>query len=260
MPSPLVEAFRSDLPCTEPVAAELAALARELVPRLAGTPEDSEEDLVLRLRDPRVFGRFVESVEADPRVPASARIPLLEHAFDLLPLPRTEGEVIAVETRAPRHLLSLAAALASEGGLSVVHVMHLVYAVFLDRSLLTEVPRRTRSAVLRAIVGEGGAGENLRVLYAGLHLASIPGPEAAAELRGILGSPAIPLGLRTSLASLAVAEDGGRTSLTQTAQREGLLPESLADPEEPSILASIPRLSRKLRSVGLDFLERTGPV
>src|SRR5512137_6027 len=167
--SALVDTFRSELPCNVAVATVLANLARELVPRIAGSSEDSEEDMVLRLRDPRVFGAFVESVRDDRRLPASAQGLLIEHVFDLLPLPRTEGEVIAVETRAPRHLLSLAATLAATGDLSVLHVMHLVYAVFLDRSLVSEVPRQVRSAVLQAIVAEGGGGEGLRVLYASLH-------------------------------------------------------------------------------------------
>lgn len=259
MASTLVETFRSELPCSETAAILLANLARTIVPRLMGSPEDTDEDMVLRLRDPRVFGDFVESIEGDSRVPASVRNALIEHAFDLLPLPRTEGEVIAVETRAPRHLLSLAAVLAAMGGLSVLHVMHLVYAVFLDRSLVLEVPRRVRSSVLRAIVVEGGSGEGLRVLYAGLHLSTVPESEAATELRRILAGSAIPVALRRSLALLATAEDGGQARLTQMAQREGLLPEVLDDPQGPSILASIPRMPEGLRSAGRRFLEQADP-
>lgn len=255
--SALVDALRSELPCSEAVARVLADLARERVPRLTGSVEDSDEDVVLRLRDPRLFGEFVESMEDDARVTPATRALLLEHVFDLLPLPRTEGEVIAVETRAPRHLLSLAAGLARSGGLSVLHVMHLVYAVFLDRSLVSSVPRPTRSDVLRAIVSEGGSGEGLRVLYAALHLASVPEPEAAGELRRILGEPAIPVPLRRSLALLAADEDGGRNALAGLARREGLIPETAEDPEGPSVLASIPRLPERLRTAGRRFLERT---
>ncbi len=258
--SSLAEAFRSELPCTAAVASVLASLARETLPRLAGTAEDSEEDLVLRLRDPRVFGAFVESIREDPRVPAAARKSLIEHVFDLLPLPRTEGEVIAVETRAPRNLLALASSLAGTEGLSVLHVMHLVYAVFLDRSLVSDADRTTRSAVLHAILGERGSGEGLRVVYAGLHLASVPEPEAVSELRRILSTDSVAIGLRRSLASLAAAEDGGRTLLTQLAQREGLLPEDLGDLQGPAVLANIPRLPERLTALGHRFLERLGPV
>ncbi|HYM39339.1 MAG TPA: hypothetical protein VEY12_04220 [Thermoplasmata archaeon] len=258
MASALAEAFRSDLPCADDQAAVLAGLARERVPLLSGSAEDSEEDLVLRLRDPRVFGAFAESVGQDRRVPAALRRALLEHVFDLLPLPRTEGELIAVETRAPRRLLALTAALAAGGGLSVLHVMHLVYAVFLDRALVTHVPRRIRSAVLRSVLEEGGGGETLRLLYGGLHLAAVPEREAASELRWILLSDAIPLRLRRSLASLGAEADGGRSSLTRLAQREGLLPEDVHDPEAPEILANIPRLPAGLASACRSFLERAG--
>lgn len=258
MASTLVEMFRSELPCSEDVAVILADLARRKLPRLVGSAEDSDEDLVLRLRDPRVFGEFVESVEGEARVSAPARNALVEHVFDLLPLPRTEGEVIAVETRAPRRLLSFAAALAATGELTVLHIMHLVYAVFLDRFLVLEVPRTVRSSVLRAVVAEGGSGEPLRILYAGLHLSAVPEPEAAAELRRILTGTAVPDPVRRSLASLAAAEDGGQTQLTRWAQREGLIPEDLEEGQAPSILANIPRLPARLRSAGRRFLERAG--
>lgn len=235
----------------------LAGLAREVVPRLLGTAEDSEEDLLLRLRDPRVFGGFVESVGDDPRVNPSLRRAMVEHVFDLLPLPRTEGEVIAVETRAPRHLLSLAASLAAADGLSVLHVMHIVYAVFLDRSLVAEVPRRTRSALLRAVVAERESGEGLRVLYASLHLSAIPEPEAASEFRRILKAPSVSPDLRRVLATVAAANDGGLGTLTRLAQREGLLPDDLKDADAPSVLASIPRLPTKLSAVAQRYLSNS---
>ena len=260
MTSSLVDAFRADLRCSDSVARLLAALALQHVRRVTASSEDSEEDVVLRLRDPRVFGDFADAIRVDRRVSPAVRTLLIEHTFDLLPLPQTEGEVIAVETRAPRHLLSLAAALAAEGGLSVLHVMHLVYAVFLDRSLVSKVPRRTRSAVLQAVVREGGSGENIRVLYASLHLAAVPEPEAASELRRILADAIVPFGFRRSLAALAAATDGGYASLTRMAQREGLLPETIEDPDGPSILVSIPRLPGRLRTAGRRFLGESDPT
>ena len=255
MASALADAFRAEIPCTEAEADTLAALAHRHLPRLVGTSEDSEADLVLRLRDPRVFGAFAELVERDPRTSTALRRALLEHVFDLLPLPRSEAELIAVETRAPRHLLALAAALAAEGDLTVLHVMHLVYAVFLDKTLVMAVPRRARSAVLRAILASGGGGDRLRVLYAGLHLAAVPEPEAEAETRWVLTSTMTPLALRRSLASLGGAEDGGHATLTQMAQREGLLPEELDDPGGPAILANIPRLPERLAAACRAYLE-----
>lgn len=256
--STLAEAFRSELPCSDATATLLSTLAQEWLPRLGGTVEDSEEDSVLRLRDPRVFGAFVESVAEDRRVTTQVRNALIEHLFDLLPLPRTEGEVIAVDSRAPRHLLALAAALATVEGLSVLHVMHLVYAIFLDRSLVTEVPRKTRSFVLQAVLSEKGSEEELRLLYACLALAAVPEPEAASELRRILKMTTVPVESLRALATMAAANDGGRTALTRIAQRQGLLPADLSDAQSPTVLANIPHLPARLSASGLRFLKRSG--
>ncbi len=256
MPTALADAFRTELPCGAGEAETLARLARQRVPRLGGSSEDSDEDLVSRLRDPRIYGDFVESVIGGPRVTPALRIALIEHAFDLLPLPRTEGEVIAVEARAPRRLLALASSLAAAEDLSVLHVMHLVYAVFLDRSLFTEAPRRVRSAVLRAVLSEGGSGERLRLVYAGLHLAAVPEAEAYNELNRILRDHGLGRPLRHGLAALAAAEDGGRASLTRMAQEEGLLPRDLEDAEAPEVIANIPRLPDRLVRTARRFQDR----
>ncbi len=246
----LAEAFRTEVPCDAAAAAGLAVLARQCLPALAGGPEDTDEDRVVRLRDPRIFGAFVEAVVRDRRLSARVRRGLVEHAFDLLPLPRTEGEVIHVASRAPPHLLALASLLAADGELTVLHVMHLVFAVFLDRGLVTSVPRRTRSAVLHAIL-KGSEGEDaLRVLYASLHLGAVPEAEAIAEARRILRCERIARSLRRSLASLAASPDGGRVEFMRMAQKEGLLPSDVGDPQSPEMVANIPRLPAALGNLG----------
>lgn len=250
----LADALRAELPCDGPVASSLAARARQRLPQWGGTPEDTDEDLVLRLRDPRAFGAFVETLIPDPTLDAVVRRALVEHVFDLLPLPRTEGEVIQVESRAPPHLLALAAVLAEGEGLTILHVMHLVFAVFLDRSLVAAVPRRTRSAVLAAIIRRAEGEEDLRTLYAALHLSAVVESEAASELRRILDDSTIPAGLRRSIASLAASNDGGRGELSRMARKQGLLPSDLEDLQSPEILANIPRLPARLAPAAQRFL------
>lgn len=252
----LADAFRAELPCDEAMAAFLAARAREHLLRVTGSSEDTDEDLVLRLRDPRVFGAFVEALLGDPRLPRSYRGALVEHVFDLLPLPRTESDVIEVGSRAPPHLLALAAVLTDADGLTVLHVMHLVYAVFLDRSLVREVPRRVRSTLIHSILARSEAGEGLRVFYAALHLSTVPEPEARAELRRLLEDVTIPATLRRHVAQLAASEDGGRSELAHLAQKEGLLPADLEDPQSPEIVANIPRLPTQLADVGRRHLQK----
>ncbi len=256
MADPIADAFRTEIPCDERVAASLAARARERLPQIARSSEDSDEDLVLRLRDPRLFGAFVEGLLADPDVPEGVRWALVEHVFDLLPLPRTEGEVFEVESRAPPHLLALAAGLAGAEGLTVLHVMHLVYAVFLDRSLVRGVPRRVRSDVLRAILARTEAEEGLRLFYAALHLSAVSEREATSEVKHILDLAAIPPSLRRRIASLAVAEDGGRAELAHLAQKEGLVPSDLEDLQSPEILANVPRLPGGLAEPAQAYMAR----
>ena len=246
----LAFAFEAEVPCDSRTASILAALARRRLPEITGSDDDTDADLVLRLRDPRVLGSFVEALLGDGRVPEAARLGLVEHLFDLLPLPRTEGEVIAVESRAPPHLLTLAVALADSTGLTVLHVMHLVYAVFLDRSLLTSVSAETRSRVLQAIVAERESSETLRALYAGMHLSMVPEREAARELRRILDDPGLSGTLRRTLAALAASDDGGHASLADLSQVEGLVPPARRDREDVLLLANIPRLPQRLKGIG----------
>ncbi len=256
MGDPLADALRNELPCEPSVAALLASLAREGRVRLGGGAEDSDEDLLVRLRDPRAFGELAELALEDPRFGRVAREAVLEHVFDLLPLPRSEGDVIEVATRAPPRLLGLAVSLAEFDALSVLHVMHLVYAIFLDRALLANVSRQTRSTLYWEVLGQGDAGEDLRVLYACLHLATVAEREAATELRRTLRSSEIPAALRQSLASIAASEDGGHAALTKITQRVGLLPSELRDAQAPAIVANVPRLPGKLVSIGRRHLDR----
>ncbi len=253
----LAEAFRAEIPCDAAVAAVLAAHARAHPSGVPGGPEDTDEDLVLRFRDPRIFGAFAEALVRDPTVAEPVRRAALEHAFDLLPLPRTEGDVIQVETRAPPQLLALAQALAREDGLTVLHVMHLVYAVFLDRSLVAHAPRSSRSQIVHAIWARSEAEEGLRTFYAALHLSTVPEREAVAEFRDLVGDETIPASLRESLVSLAASEDGGRNQLTRIAQKEGLLPADLTDAQSPEVIANIPRLPDRLAEEAEQYVARS---
>src|SRR3972149_1517975 len=133
---------------------------------------------------------------------------LAERGFDLLPLPRSEGDVILVEVRAPRQLLSIARHLSDAGGLTVLHVMHLVYAIFLDRGIVASATHDERSAVLRAVLDQTGASSALRALYAAMHLAAVPEPEAYREIRAIprrSGDDS----MKADLARATIAGDGG---------------------------------------------------
>ncbi len=250
----LSDALRADLGCSADAAEDLARRAREHLARVLGSAEDSDEDLVLRLQDPRTFGAFAESLVADPGLPMGIRTSVVERVFDLLPLPRTEGEVILVGDRSPPGLLSLAGFLAERDGLTVLHAMHPLYAVFLDRSLLTQAPRSTRAFLAERMARLDGSTERLRVLYLAFDLAAVPERESRDTLRGVLRSRHLPESLKRSVASLVAAEDGGLEGLMRMAQEEGLLPSGFGEPDAPGVLANIPRMPATLAPIGRRWL------
>jgi hypothetical protein len=252
MSDPLLTVFAVDVGC--PTGADhLAERARVLLPSWTGSRDDSPEDLAIRLRDSRLFGMFASSIVGDEAIQESARLAVAEHAFDLLPVPRAEGDVILVESRAPPHLFALARFLGEHRRLTILHLMHLLFAVFLDRPLVTNADRPTRTSVLQSVVAHPEAPEPVRVLLATLLLASLPEPEAHASLRAVLRGDA-PASLKRALAAIASAPDGGVDALVRIARDEGLLPPGPDDPLPPSALASIPRLPARLAALGRRWL------
>lgn len=256
MADSLTESFRVDLGCDAGTAARLAALARSRVLGIGGTDEDTDEDLVQRLRDPRIFGEFVVPLLADREIADGLQAVLAERVFDLLPLPRSEGDVILVEVRAPRQLLSIARHLSDAGGLTVLHVMHLVYAIFLDRGIVASATHDERSAVLRAVLDQTGASSALRALYAAMHLAAVPEPEAYREFRAILRREG-DHGMKADLARATIAGDGGTSDLLRIARDEQLVAADWTDPSSPEVVANIPRLPPRLRALGRRWLAKT---
>lgn len=254
MTESLAEALRAELECDGPTAATIAGLAREWLPRITNSGEDSDEDLVQRLRDPRVFGEFAASVIEDVKVDSSVCQVLADHAFDLLPLPRGEGDVIAVEVRAPRRLLTIARWLADAHRLTVLHVMHLVFATFLDREIVRVASRGSRSGVLMAVVELPEAAQSLRVFYGAMHLGGVPEPEAHREFRRILESNA-EKAIKDTLAKAAMADDGGVETLLRTAREEGLVSADSIDPTALEAIVNIPRLPPRLRALGRRWLQ-----
>lgn len=257
MAGTLEESLRLDLRCGAAEAAKIGSLARDRMRRIAGVAEDSEEDLVVRLRDPRMFGEFAIPLLEDASLSLDLRATLAEHVFDLLPLPRGAGDVIVVESRAPRGLLSVAAFLDRTDRFSVLHGLHLVYALFLDRDLPLRVDRPVRSSVLRRVLANGELSEGLRVFYGALHLASVPETEARVEFRRLLKDADVSPSVRSSMARLVEAPDVGRRTLASIAREEGILSVDPLQPDDPQAVANIPRLPEALGAVARTWRRRT---
>ncbi|MBI4415955.1 MAG: hypothetical protein HY557_03115 [Euryarchaeota archaeon] len=248
----LAASFREELRCSEREAASLGTWAKARVPRIAGTFEDDPEDILVRLRDPRVFGEFVEPLLRSRRLRAKTRVALADRAFDLLPIPR-DGQAFLVGSRAPQRLLAIAEYLAARDAFNPLHLLHLVYAVFLDRSLVTNVSKGTRSAILATVARSAGSLERVCALYATMHLASVPPREAAADLRAILSSHGAPQSLRRLLATV-VASEGRPPAWVELAKQEGLLSAD-ASPDEPQVVAAVPRVHPRVATLARRWLE-----
>jgi len=208
------------------------------------------------MRDSRTFGRFAELLLRDADISTDAKILVAEHAFELLPLPQAEGDVFLVDSRASSGLLDLAAFLLRREAFTVLQFMHLLYAVFLDRTLVTNVERSTRSEVLASVASLDEFPEGPRVLYSSFHLAALPEREQKVEFGTILRGSA-PRTFRQTLARIAASEDGGVGEVARIAQAEGLVPDLDEGPSNPTVLVNIPRLSSRLAAPALKWLARS---
>lgn len=78
---------------------------------------------------------------------------------------------------APPRLLSIAPFVAMENRLMVPYAVHSLYTVFLDRGVFHSIRALCALASPSAVVGQAETPEAIRVVYAFLHLASVPGRE-----------------------------------------------------------------------------------
>jgi len=225
----------------------VAEFQRTLDPR-SSPSELSDEDVIARLQDPRAFGLFARRV-IDSRVSREVKIGVAERAFDLIPLPVSEHAVFSASERTPPGLLRLARFLLENEAFTVLHLLHLVYAAFVDPSLVRSTDRRTGTWILIAIVAREEFPRVPRLLLAFQFLSTLPDRDGSAALHAILRAGTVDVRTKRSLATVASASDGGRAWFAATAVQEGLLPpptDSLAS--EVELEARVPSLSENIRA------------
>jgi len=194
----------------------------------------------VRLREPAAFGAFAAPLLRDPSLALGTRRALAEHVFDLLPLPRGEDEAFSVSARAPRDLLAFAEFLIEGDVFTPLHLLHLVYALYLDRSLVTAVRASVGEAVLSHVIDAASA-ERVSALYASLHLSALAEAHAVEELRKILEGPRVRIGFKRLLARIVAPDVEGVAAWVVLAQEEGLLPREAAT-SSPEVVANLPRV------------------
>ena len=233
----------------------VAEFQRSLDPG-ARASELSDEDVISRLQDPRPFGLFAHRV-LDARVSREAKIAVAERAFDLIPIPATEHIAFPVEERTPPALLRIVKYLLENESFTVLHLLHLIYASFLDPKVLQDADRRTRTWVLLAIMVREELPETPRLLAAFQFLASMAPRDAAAAFDGILKARFVSSTVRSGLAAAASGSDGGRTWFAAVATEEGLLPPMDASGAGAlEFEARVPALPENVRGRARRWLER----
>jgi len=230
MADALPEYLREEFPVIAKEARVLSLQARDAVTEFqrsldpkAAASELSDEDVIARLRDPRAFGRFARHV-LDSRVSRDAKIAVAERTFDLIPIPASDRVAFRVAERTPPGLLRIARYLLENEAFTVLHLLHLIYAAFLDPRILREADRRTRTWVLMAVMSREELPDTARLLTAFLFLAAMSPRDAASAFHGIVGARFVSPTLRAGLAASASGSDGGRAWFAAVAVQEGLVP------------------------------------
>jgi hypothetical protein len=233
----------------------VAEFHRSLDPA-ARASELSDEDVISRLQDPRAFGLFARRV-LDARVSREVKIAVAERAFDLIPIPVGEHVAFRVEERTPPALLRFVKFLLENEAFTVLHLLHLVYAAFLEPKVLREADRHTRTWVLVAIMSREELPETPRLLAAFQFLASMAPRDAGSAFDGILKAKFISRTVRSGLAAAASGSDGGRAWFAAVASDEGLLPPSReSDASAVELEARVPSLPESVRGRARKWLER----
>jgi len=237
----LTASFVADLRCTGEEGQRLARFARDRLAIFGGSTEDSDEDLVVRLRSPEGFGAFAGGFLEDEGLAVGTRTAMAWRAFDLLTIPRREDEAFSVEARAPRNLLAFARHLIRVDAFTPLHLLHLVYAVFLDRGLISAVDGDVRADVLLHVASTAFPEDRASALYVSLHLSALEEAEAVQMLRAVLEASTVRWPFKRLVAKVAAPDVRGVAAWVRLAQDEGLLPMTL-DPQDPSLHANLPRM------------------
>ncbi len=263
MAEPLRDFLEKEFPLIPTETRVLMLLAYDAVAEFQRTldanaraSELSDEDVLSRLQDPRAFGLFARRVH-DSRVSREVKIAVAERAFDLIPIPVSEHAAFRVEERTPPGLLRIVRFLLDNEAFSVLHLLHLIYAAFLDPNLLRGADRNTRTWVLMAIVAREELPETQRLIAAFQFLAAMAPRDSAAAFDAIVRAKYLAPAVRTGLAAALSGSDGGRAWFAAVAVQEGLLPPR--DESEASKMefeARVPSLPENVVARARKWLER----
>lgn len=230
-----------------PTHAEEAAVRASAARALGALPESDAPPLRSEV-EPALLGRATQTLLAREDVGAKTKRRAAETLFDAVPLPDREDEVFLVPATVPPGLPASAAFLARAGEFGDYHLLHLIYALYLDPEAATDAPRADRLAILETVLAHETPTE-LKLLYAYLLLTSgrLGDPERAHLLSRVLTAGSLPLPRRRAFCRAVLAPDGGRDWFLEMARHQGLYPPEEEDREAVVREVRIRPLPRSLR-------------
>lgn len=226
----VVEArFRSLL---RPRPEEAEALREALTEGLVDLP--GADALLLRTEvDPVLLGRVTRALLGRDDVADATKARACEALFDAIPLPDREDEAFLTPATVPPTLQEAARYLARRGDFGDYHLLHLVYALYLDPDRAASAPLSVLRENLDAVLTHE-AEAAVKLLYVGFLLAA-PGlrpEEARALFETALAAETLAEEARARLCQAALDPEQARSWLGELARREGLFAPK-ETPEEP---------------------------
>ncbi len=174
---------------------------------------------------PTSFGRLTSLLLAHGGISQKTKLRACQMLFDTIPLPDREDEVFLTADRVPPHLQEVAHFLWSQDEFMEYHLLHMIYALYIDPERGAEATGRVLMELLVAILA-GDFEEGLKLLYVYLLLSSpgLPSGEARGLFSAVLRSPGISQSARDTLSLAVLDRTFGAAWFTELASDEGLYP------------------------------------
>jgi hypothetical protein len=209
----------------KPKDEELLQLKQCLEAALEDYRRESTEGGQPDLGSPAFFGLLTSHVLRREDISEGTKQRACLEVFHSIPLPEREDEAFLIEDTVPRGLQEAAHFLMKKGEFVEYHLLHLIYALYLDPGLSSTAPSGILEHNLRTILEED-LQESLRLLYAYLLLSSpVLEPETARRLLSILlEAPEIAADAKRSICLAAMDRTFAVAWFARLATAEGLFP------------------------------------
>lgn len=177
------------------------------------------------MSSPTFFGRLTSLLITHRGISRKTKLRACQMLFDAIPLPEREDEVFLTADRVPPHLQEAAHFLWDQDEFIEYHLLHMIYALYIDPERGAGAPGRVLVDNLATILN-GDFEEGLKLLYVYLLLSStgLPSRDARKLFSVVLRSPGISESSRRTLSLAALDRTFGAEWFTRLASDEGLYP------------------------------------